>query len=150
RISRHHHVKHRLASLMEKKGFVCVDEAYCADSDSRNRFIDILAFDSKSDKAYLIDPTVRYESNRDVAKEVRREKAAIYEKCIADIEAKYESQFGKRQYEVIGLWFGARGTVSQQLVDFFERFELDKETLVEMAEAVISMSVQMVHHHIYG
>ncbi|WP_165480171.1 hypothetical protein [Clostridioides difficile] len=126
RIKRHHYVKLRLASILEKKGYVCFDEAYSRDGDSRSRYIDIVAFDPKSDRAYLIDPTVRYESNSDVAEEVRKEKAAIYDSCGSYLGAKYESKFGKRRFEVIGLWFGARGTISRQLVDVFERFDLDK------------------------
>lgn len=65
----------------------------------------------------MIDQTIRFETNRDMDTEVQAEKASIYEQCIRDLETKY-GQFGTRQYEVIGLWFGARGVISNGVLDF--------------------------------
>ena len=111
--------------------------------------MDILAFEANSDKVYIIDPTVRWEDNHDVGKEVQEEKQAIYESCYDDLCKKYPI-IEKRDCEVIGLWMGARGTVSTQMVDFFDRFHLDKKALPELAETVLSCSVRMIHFHIYG
>ena len=60
RDARHHTLKHRLAGMIREKGFHTVDEAACKDINGSNRFIDILAFDQESDRAYIIDPTSQY------------------------------------------------------------------------------------------
>lgn len=126
-----------------------VDEAYCTDESGSSRFVDILAFDPKSSKAYIIDPTIRYERNADVDSEVREEKEKIYKPCIPDLQKRYAS-FGKRSYEVVGLWIGARGAIGQSMIDFFTEFQLDKSILPEISTETIIASLKMIHHHIYG
>lgn len=49
--------------LTREKKFECFDEVYTVDTDEISRFSDIIAFESKSNNAYIIDPTVRYETN---------------------------------------------------------------------------------------
>ena len=95
---------------------------------------------------YIIDPAIRWESNRDVAEEVQTMKRDTYESCFEDLKSKYP--IGNRGCEVIGLWFGARGTISRQVVDFFERFELDKNALPDIAETILVASVHMISAHI--
>lgn len=149
RNERHHQVKHRLRALLEEKGYECIDEAPCIDDYGSHRRIDILAFDTKSTKAYLIDPTVRYETNADLDTMVQLEKQSIYERCYDDLARRYP-QYGAREYETIGLWMGARGCISTGLVNFFDRFRLDKRQLAGLAEMVLSASVRIIHHHIYS
>ena len=150
RDDRHNRIKHQVRGLLEQtKRFDCFDEVTCIDGEGRNKRIDILAFEKDTNKAYLIDPTIRYESNRDVDAEVQADKSEKYESCIPDIAAKYP-QYGQRDFEVIGLWFGARGTISKGVTSFFTRFKLDSKVLPEMAEAILSDSVRMIHHHIYA
>jgi hypothetical protein len=149
RIQRHNKVKESLATLLRAKGFRCVVEPYCKDGDGANRFVDILAYQPNSDVVYIIDPTVRWEDNHDVGKKVQEEKEEIYKSCYDDLCEKYPVILNRR-CEVIGLWMGARGTVSTQMVDFFDRFHLDKKVLPELAETVLSDSIRMIHFHIYG
>src|ERR1700761_7726107 len=61
--SRHHSIKHFIANLLRALGFICFEEVYAVDSDGRSRFSDIVAFQPNSTKAYIIDPTIRYETN---------------------------------------------------------------------------------------
>ena len=114
-----------------------------------SRRIDILAFDTKSERAFIIDPTIRFEKNEDIDEVVQKEKERIYRGCIQDLSRRYE-QFGKRDFEVIGLWWGSRGTVSKGVETFFGRFKLKKKVLPEIAESVLVASLRMLHHHIYG
>ena len=149
RVERHHVVKRRIHALLQDNGFVCVDEASCTDKMGSSRRIDILAFDTKSDRAFIIDPTIRFEKNEDIDEVVQKEKERIYRGCIQDLSRRYE-QFGKRDFEVIGLWWGSRGTVSKGVDTFFGRFKLNKNVLPEIAESVLIASLRMLHHHIYG
>ena len=149
RTEHHHVIKPRLQALLQDKGFACFDEATCTDMNGSCRRIDILAFDPASDKAYIIDPTVRYETNEDMDLVVQKEKRRIYRGCIQDLSRRYR-QFGEREFEVIGLWWGARGTISTGVIQFFDRFKLDKKMLPELAETIMISSIRMLHHHIYS
>src|SRR5699024_10892523 len=77
RTERHHVVKRRLQALLQAQGLVCIDEATCVDKDGSSRRVDILAFDTKSDRAYIIDPTIRFETNEDLDDVVKKEKERI-------------------------------------------------------------------------
>jgi hypothetical protein len=149
RLARHNKVKNRLSELLRQKGFTCIEEAFCIDTDGRRRFVDILAFAPDSDEAYIIDPTIRFETNNDLGLAVQEEKQNIYEPCIPDLVDKYRN-FGHREFQVLGLWWGARGTVPAQVVTFFQRFKLDKKMIPLMAETVLTDSIRMLHRHIYG
>ena len=149
RTERHHVVKRRLQALLQAQGLVCIDEATCVDKDGSSRRVDILAFDPKSDRAYIIDPTIRFETNEDLDDVVKKEKERIYRGCIRDLSKRYQ-QYGKCYFEVIGLWWGARGTISKGVDAFFGRFNLDKKALPDIAELVLVASLRMLHHHIYG
>ena len=81
---------------------------------------------------------------------VQAEKAGIYAPCIPDLQSRYKGEFGERDYEVIGLWLGARGTISGGMLNFFERFRLDEKRLPQIAEQVISESVRIIHNHVYS
>lgn len=120
------------------------------DNTNSTRRIDIVAFEPNSNRAFLIDPTVRYETNQDLDEIVQKEKTLIYERCIQNLSSRYLPIFGPRQYEVLGIWMGARGTISKSMTQFFERFKLDKTILPDIAESIISDSIKMIHYHIYS
>ena len=149
RNERHHSIKRRINTLLQDIGFTCIDEAACTDKNGSCRRIDILAFEPNSDRAYLIDPSVRFETNEDMDAVVQKEKERIYRGCIQDLSRRYQHH-GKRKFEVIGLWWGSRGTISKGVVKFFDRFKLNKKLLPEMAESVLVSSIRMLHHHIYS
>lgn len=152
RIVRHDEIKHQISTMLREKGFLCYEEVHCLDSDegnrhrtTRNRFIDILALEPNSDRAYIIDPTVRYETNDDLDTIVEEEKKRIYESCSDFLRTKYPNY---QSFEVIGLWFGARGTIGRSALDFFNRFHLPKSHLTDLAEQIIISSIHIIYHHI--
>ncbi|XP_053989793.1 uncharacterized protein LOC128882229 [Hylaeus volcanicus] len=147
---RHHNVKKRIAELLTSKGWTCLDEVYCIDTDGSTRYVDILAFSSKTKSALVIDPTVRYESNEpEQGKRVDAEKKSIYEKCIPYLREKFHEEFGDRSYEVTGLWFGARGTIPDFTAKFFKLHGIDSD-LPTISEKIIIDSIGIIHHHIYS
>ncbi|KAK9504891.1 hypothetical protein O3M35_009062 [Rhynocoris fuscipes] len=86
--------------LLELRWFTCYDEVYAVDSGLNSRFADIVTFDSNSGLAYVLDPTVRYESNDECqAEAIAKEKYNIYNKC----NEKFREKHGERRYEVLGV-----------------------------------------------
>lgn len=147
RTARHHAVKYQLAGMLREKGLVCMDEVYCTDGKSR-RYIDIMAIDGPNKKVFFIDPTVRLETNDDVGDTVMKEKKRIYDPCFPDLRQRYELQ--GFELETIGLWVGARGAISEQMIDFFHKFELDEKKLKEIGLNALIASISMINHHIYA
>ena len=143
-IARHDKVKRSIIALLEDKKFKCAEEVGCKDTEGSNRRIDIVALEPTSNKAYLIDPTIRFES-KDIESKVFEEKKAIYDKCIPW----FEQNFEKRNYEVIPLWFGSRGALGHQVMNLCDRLGIDKAKMVEIAENVLIDSIQIIHSHIY-
>jgi hypothetical protein len=146
RTARHHRIKHLIAESLKSKGLVCYDEVQCRDSDGCIRFVDILAIDPTSKMAYIVDPTVRYETNEDIDSIVQEEKSSIYDKCHADLKEKY----GIEHIRTIGLWVGARGTIPKGLLDFWNEFKLEKALLDDIAQISLLSTIKMIHHHIYS
>lgn len=146
-----HKIKHILTDLLHDKNFDCFEEVHAIDEAGSSRFADIVAFKKHDKKAYILDPTVRYENNDiDQAKQVDQEKKTIYNSCIPFFQQKYTSRYGNRNYIVQGLLFGARGTIYQFVADFLQQLGINKSHLETIAENVISDSVGIIHHHIYG
>ena len=150
RNARHNKVKHTLTSLLRGRGFDCLEEVQCTDHHGSIRKIDILAFEPGSRRAYIVDPTVRYEANDDIGHDVLVEKEQRYAGCANSLNAIFGQQHGQRDFRVFGLWVGGRGTISTQMVKFFEFFRLDKRLLPELGEMVLSSSIRMLHHHVNG
>ena len=149
RIQRHDKIKNKLADVLREKNIACHIEVACKDKVGSNRRVDILAYDPRSKCTYIIDPTIRFETNEDVGGIVQAEKEAIYSGCSDDLK-KCFPQYSIDNIEIYGLWFGARGTISTQVVSFFSRFGLDESHLAGMAESVVIDSIKMIHHHIYA
>jgi len=131
------------------KGFDVFEEVTSVDNLGRNRRIDIVAFHPRSNDAYLIDPTVRYQSNWNMETEVEKDKTSIYNQCIEHYKQRYRHK-GEREFEIIPLWFGARGSVSNQVLEFFDRFQLDKNAMLDIAQGVLVDTLKMLHYHQYG
>lgn len=149
--SRHHSIKHWLAELLRKIGFSCFEEVYAIDSEGRTRYSDIIAFQPNSKNAFIIDPTIRFESN-DIGqdKSIRDEKNDIYSKCIPFYEEKYRDSFGERSWKVRGLWFGSRGTFGNSVLEFFKEVKLDSANLKSISEEILSRTIYIINHHVYG
>lgn len=80
---------------------------------------------------------------------VDEEKKKIYEPCIEDISKRYNSKYGDRNYEVIGLWLGSRGAISTFVQDFFRKFNLNPSHLANISESILKDSIHIIHNHIY-
>ena len=149
RHARHNKVKHLLTSLLRGRGLDCYEEVQCTDKDGSVRKIDIVAFEPGSERAFIVDPTVRYETNGDIGQEVQKEKERLYASCAKSLNDLF-GQHGRREYRVFGLWIGGRGTIGIEVEKFFEHFRLSKRVLPELAEMVLSASIRMLHHHVNG
>lgn len=149
--ARHHNSKNQIAQLLTDKEFECFQEVYAVDTDGRSRFCDIVAFQPKSNKAFILDPTIRYEVNDiEQDKMICKEKADIYEKCIPFLNEKYATKFGIREWTVHGLWFGSRGTVGDSVMNFFRDFKLPLSALKEISEEILVRTIHIIHQHIYN
>ena len=143
-------MKNDLTELVREKEYVCFNEVYAVDTEGRSRFSDIIAFDTKSNNAYIIDPTVRYEtSDPEQDKKIREEKREIYEKCVPFYAEKYMASFGIRNWSVIGLWFGSRGCFGESVLDFIKQFKIDPCKLKDISESVLIKTIQIINSHIY-
>lgn len=149
--SRHHGVKHAIADLLKEKNLTCFDEVHATDTGGQSRFSDIIAFHPKLPNAYIIDPTIRYEtSNPHQDDEIQKEKAEIYEKCIPFYEEKYANEFGIRQWAVRGMWFGSRGSFGNSVMNLFDELKLDKSRLKYLSEEIVVKTLHIVTSHIYS
>ena len=142
RLARHNKVKHLITSLLRGKGFDCYEEVQCTDKDGSIRKVDIIAFEPGSETAFMVDPTIRYETNNDIGQDVQAEKEGLYASCAKSINDLFANH-GKREFRVFGLWVGGRGTISREMEQFFKSFRLDKRILPEIAEMVLSASIKI-------
>lgn len=136
---------------LRAKRFTCFVEVYAIDTDGQSRFSDIIAFHPTTNDAYIIDPTIRYESsNEEQDKVVRQEKESIYSKCIPFYEEKYLEAFGTRNWSVRGLWFGGRGAIGPSVIEFFNECKLDMAELKKLSEEILMKTIHIINNHIYS
>jgi len=122
------------------------EEIHVVAQNNSNRRIDIIALDRKSKKGFIIDPTIRFENNRDQNFEVQKEKADIYEPCIPYIQTNYQFNY---PIEVIGLFIGARGTITKQVQETFKRLKIPEKLCEEIALATVKGSVSILQNHLF-
>ncbi|KAJ4434474.1 hypothetical protein ANN_23036 [Periplaneta americana] len=89
-------------------------EVHCLAKDGSSRRVDIIAIDTRNDRAIIIDPTVRFETAIEQPVAVHEEKKTIYDPTIQYFRDYYHIQ---GQIEVFGLLFGARGTIPKFSVE---------------------------------
>ena len=110
RQARHDKVKHQLTDLLRQKGFHCEEEKQCTDQAGSIRRVDIVAFEPNSNKAYIIDPAC-VNKQRCGYRSPRGQRAAVsrlFRLTQPDLRSEI---WPLRDFEVIGLWMGARGTL---------------------------------------
>ena len=122
------------------------EEVHCINPSRSTQRIDILVFKNKNDKSYILDPTIRFETGGNQPEEVNLEKKAHYDSVIPYFKDKYKLA----DIEVIGLFIGARGTISLDFENFRTKFDLSKEMRNSIALSVIKSSVQILQHHTYN
>ena len=62
----------------------------------------------------------------------------------------FKDKYGLTDIEVIGLFIGARGTITVEFENFRTKFDISKELRNNVALSVIKSSVQILQHHTYN
>jgi hypothetical protein len=143
---RHNGIRDLLAKGMNCVGYETAEEVHCLAEGGSTRRIDIIAYNSQTKMGYILDPTVRFESgdSNEEAEEVDKEKKTIYEPCIGY----FKSMYSLENIEVIGLYVGARGTITRSLKSFVNRFGLRENILEDIMMLAIRGSIQIYNYHL--
>lgn len=150
RNSAHNKIRTATADLFRQKGWEVHEEIHCEaitdDGGIQNRRADIIAIDRRNNKALIIDPTLRWESNdEDQDIKIDNEKKSIYQATIPYFKSKYRID----EWKVHGLWFGVRGTASPLLINFFRDNNLSKNILKDLCMIVLKDTMHIIHRHFY-
>jgi hypothetical protein len=99
---RHHKIRSIIAQALKDKHkcWEVYEEVHCLASDGSTRRVDILALDKSNSKAYVLDPTIRFETNKNQPEEVNLEKQSIYNSTTGYFKEHYKIN----DLEVIGLF----------------------------------------------
>ena len=146
RNSRHHQIRSTIAGALRKNDYTVYEEVHGISSDGSCRRIDILAIPPDSTSGYILDPTVRFESNIHQPNEVHAEKCKIYEPTTGYYKEKYQLN----SIQVLGLMVGARGTIPRRLVKFCHDFGLSSDLLVNIAITAVKGSLAILKNHLYS
>ncbi|KAJ4426176.1 hypothetical protein ANN_26985 [Periplaneta americana] len=84
---RHHALRSMLAEALKEIGFTVHQEVQGLATQGNVQRIDIIAI--KNNSAYILDPTIRFETHADQPREVDSEKKRIYEPTIPFYKDKY-------------------------------------------------------------
>ena len=84
---------------------------------------DIISIDRKNDLGYILDPTVRIEKDLSQAHLVNEEKKKHYQPCCNYLSEKCKIN----TWEVIGVLFGSRGTITKFCVNILLHFGIKKK-----------------------
>ena len=147
RNTRHHRVRSALASSLLSRNWDVYQEVHCISTCGSNRRADIIAINKKHHKAYILDPTVRFEKDSQQAIEVDLEKRALYEPCIQYFSSHY--QIPLENWKVYGLLFGARGGLTSYTFDLLKEFNFTTEFVRRVVQDIIKDSLRILHHHMY-
>lgn len=135
-----------IAQALKEKGWE-VHEEVCGLSDTDSiRRIDIIAIDRLKNVAFIIDPTIRFENSKLQPESVHSEKCKIYEPTIPF----YKNKFNLKEIKIIGLFFGARGTLAKKYIDFRKEFKLRQSLDNEIVLKILKSSVYILRHHLFG
>lgn len=143
------HVRHNkmvtiMAKTLRESKWKIVEEFACLSDNGSSRRVDIIAYNEDTRNGYILDPTVRYENGLLQPQEVDEEKKRIYEPCILDIQKKLKL----KKLEVIGLFIGARGTISTFFIDFCKQFKIQNSIIEEIAVEAIRGSCKIYNNHV--
>lgn len=146
RIKRHNDIRQLIAQALRDKDFE-VHEEVCGLSEADSiRRIDMIAIDRKKNIAFIIDPTVRFENSREQPDKVHLEKVRIYEPTIPH----YKAKFNISEITIIGLFFGARGTLTKYYINFRKKFKLRSSLDSEIVLKILKSSVYILRNHLFG
>ncbi|KAJ4444029.1 hypothetical protein ANN_05818 [Periplaneta americana] len=141
---RHHAVRSMLAEALKEVGFTAHQEVQGLATQGSVRRIDIIAI--KNNSAYILDPTIRFETHADQPHEVDSEKKRIYEPTIPF----YKDKYSLSHIDVIGLMVGARGTIPCFFANKCKNLGLTHIIVKEIAINALKGSIQILRNHLYG
>lgn len=145
--SRHHKIRSMLASTLKDNKWLVFEEVHCLSTTGSTRRADIVAIDKSNKKAFVLDPTIRFEINTTQAEEVDKEKRSIYEPCLPYLSKHY--QINLKHWKVIGLLFGCRGAVTNYTWQNLKSLGISQEVLHNITLSIIKDSLIILHHHLY-
>jgi len=95
---------------------------------------------------YIIDPTVRLETDKNQPVNVHKEKENIYTPCIPFLLHRYQL----KSLKIYGLLIGARGTIPTFFDNFRRDFGLPSQVSEDVALVALKGSSQILQHHLYS
>jgi len=117
---RHHSIRTMIAYELRAQNYE-VDEEVCV----LDRRVDIISINRPKRKAFIVDPTVRFETNDCQPVDVDRQQKEIYKPVCDELMKKYNIKF---KIEVIGLLVGARGVIFKDFHTLSKPLNLPKKT----------------------
>ena len=146
RNSRHHVIRTAIADEFRKQKWEVAEEVHGLSEDGSNRRIDIIVINPVTREGYILDPTVRFERDKGQAEEVDAEKRNIYEATVPYFKTKYDA----RKLSVVGLFVGARGTITSFFKAFCKKFNLDNLFIDRISMLALKGSISILRYHLYG
>lgn len=145
RQNRHNKIVKIIANQLRKLGWTVIEEFACLSTDGSNRRVDLIVYNERSRNGFILDPTVRFETDENQPASVNEEKQRLYEPCVTDIQAKCKL----KHLQVIGLLIGARGTIPKFVLDVFKQFEVNGTMIEEIVVEALRGSCRILHNHTY-
>ncbi|KAJ4434096.1 hypothetical protein ANN_16416 [Periplaneta americana] len=146
RNARHHQVRSIIATALKDADYNTFKEVHGLSVTGSTRRIDIIAFKESTRSGFIIDPTVRFETNEEQPAEVDKEKKNIYNPTIPYYLQKYQLE----ELEVIGLLVGERGTATLFMKDVFKRLGIPTSIIPIVTLAALKGSIAPLKHHLYS
>ena len=145
---RHHRIRSKIVAALSVKNYEVFEEVHCLATNGSTRRADIIAIEKSSRRGFIIDPTVRFETDVDQPLAVDNEKKSIYEPTIPYFQQKYKID----NFTVIGLMIGSRGTVPKLLLDFTKKIRHTEATTVYTDVALLALkgSIELLNNHLYS
>ena len=139
-------IRSRIASTLKEKKFEVHEEVPCIAEGGSSRRIDIIAIDRNKNAAFILDPTVRYETSPDQPGEVHEEKCKIYEPTISYFQELYKV----KHISVVGLLIGARGSIPKFVVNSLQKLGLGRELFLDIAILSVKGSLRIIYNNLYN
>ncbi|KAJ4451159.1 hypothetical protein ANN_02601 [Periplaneta americana] len=114
RNARHHQVRSIIATALKDAEYKTFEEIHGLSVTVSTRRIDIIAFKESTRSGTIIDPTLRFETNKEQPAEVDKEKKNLCNPTIPYHLQKYQL----KDLEVIGLLVGARESLYYNYYNF--------------------------------
>lgn len=147
RTKRHHRTCDTLVNAL-KTDWKTIREDRTSTVDGDSRITDIVAIAKNGKIGYILDPTIRWEKSMSQAEEINEEKCEHYLQTIP----KYKERFPNiKKWDVIGLFFGARGMIPKFTSNILKsKFKIKQKTLDEILISILKDSLRILHHHLYS